>query len=510
VIAALVALGALSSCGTPDPVLVERSREVIAAPVDTTETGPLPDDTDDTDEPTEPEPDTSDPGPISVPDNDGLVDFGDGKPPQQYDDTLLAAVADIESWWSEQLPAVYDQSFEPLAGGIYAAFADRTDELPGCGERSTSYREVSEYVAFYCADDDFILYDDGEDTLLDSLTEELESNLVIGVVLAHEYGHAIQRRTGALDRNLATVYTEQQADCFAGAWMGRLNRGESPLLTASDRDVRSGILAMISVRDPAGVSQLDAGGHGSAFDRVGAFQVGFVEGPARCAEVLDDPLPLVPNEYRSLADQQNQGNAPYTCRGSSDPNCVDVFALLGDDLDRYWQEQLAARGTAFDPLAIVAAADPSDPGCGDLVGTVVGGAAYCPSQRTLYYDEPAMRSLYDEFGDFTIGYLFGAAFGEAVQLELASPLTGEARALANDCLAGAWVYDIAPDERGETPSSADAAISPGDLDEAIQTAILVGDSDFDDDVVGSSFEKIDAFRTGVLQGLDPCLDRLGG
>lgn len=460
--------------------------------------------------PTDTVPDTApDSGPIIVPPNDANVDFGDGKPPQQYDDVLVAAIADLEQWWGENYPTIYREPFEPLAGGIYAAWADRPDDLPGCGEATTSYREVSEYVAFYCADDDFILYDDGEDTLLDSLTEELESDLVIGVVLAHEYGHAIQRRAGELQRNLATIYTEQQADCFSGAWMGRLNSGGSQLLPASDRDVRSGMLALISVRDPAGTDQFDVGGHGSAFDRVGAFQVGFLEGPARCAELIDDPLPLVPNEFRSNADFANQGNAPYTCR-SGDDSCVDVYTLLGDDLNRFWPEQLGQRGVAFDPLTIAAAPDPAATGCDDLVGTTVGGAAYCPSERTVYYDEPAMRSLYDEFGDFTIGYLFGNAFAEAVQLTLGSPLDGEQRALADDCLTGAWVFDIAPDESGQIPSSGTASISPGDLDEAIQTAILIGDVNFGDDIVGSSFEKIEAFRTGVLQGLEPCLERLDG
>ena len=40
---------------------------------------------------------------------------------------------------------------------------------------------------------------------------------------------------------------------------------------------------MITVRDPIGIDQLEPGGHGSAFDRVGAFQTGFTEGAARCA-----------------------------------------------------------------------------------------------------------------------------------------------------------------------------------------------------------------------------------
>ena len=51
--------------------------------------------------------------------------------------------------------------------------------------------------------------------------------------------------------------------------------------------------------------------------------------------------------------------------------------------------------------------------------------------------------------------------------------------------------------------------SPGDLDEAIRMAILVGDEGANVDRVGSPFEKIDAFRAGVLGGLDACTTLLG-
>ena len=69
---------------------------------------------------------------------------------------------------------------------------------------------------------------------------------------------------------------------------------------------------MIAVRDPLGTDQFDAGGHGSAFDRVGAFQVGFVEGPARCAGLLDDPLPLVDNA--SARPTHGRGNCAVRLR----------------------------------------------------------------------------------------------------------------------------------------------------------------------------------------------------
>ena len=32
---------------------------------------------------------------------------------------------------------------------------------------------------------------------------------------------------------------------------------------------------------------------------------------------------------------------------------------------------------------------------------------------------------------------------------------------------------------------------------------------FDDDVIGSAFEKIDSFREGVLEGLEACTARFG-
>ena len=47
-------------------------------------------------------------------------------------------------------------------------------------------------------------------------------------------------------------------------------------------------------------------------------------------------------------------------------------------------------------------------------------------------------------------------------------------------------------------------MSPGDLDEAVRTAILIGDLDADDNVLGSPFEKIDSFRDGVIGGLNAC------
>jgi hypothetical protein len=347
---------------------------------------------------------------------------------------------------------------------------------------------------------------------------------VVGVVLAHEYGHVIQERVGALDLPLATILTEQQADCFAGAWTGQAYRGESPMLRLGDADLRAGLLAMLEVRDPVGTGQFTPGGHGSAFDRVGAFQVGFIEGPARCAELLDEPLPLMPNQFRPFSDDESLGgNAPYDC-DLVDPsrvsesflaNCRDAPEFLAEDINNYWE--IVFDGD-WQPITVSAAPTIDPAPCGSGV-VLTDQVIVCPNERRVVYDEPAVLQLYDEFGDFTLGYLYGIAFADFAQRRLEMSVTGEQRALVNDCFAGAWVRDITPDQFNQTPRGTDldgdgeaestVRSSPGDLDEAIRMTILTGDLGANVDIAGSAFEKIDAFRTGVLGGLDACAELAG-
>jgi predicted metalloprotease len=454
---------------------------------------------------------------VSIPFSE-VIDVDANKPVRDHDEFVAVAVTDIERWWGEEYPTVYGEEFEPLGGGVYAGYPERESNIPGCGEPNTAYDDLTQYVAFYCEFADFMVYDDGDGdfSLLTPLADEF-GPAVMGIVLAHEYGHAIQQRIGALDRSLATIITEQQADCFAGAWTGQAYRDESELLRLGDHDIRAGLIAMLSVRDPVGTDQFVPGGHGSAFDRVGAFQEGFIKGPGRCAELLDEPLELMPNQFQSGTDAFFEGNAPYDCT-LLDPNvvgqdfidvCTDAPVFLADDLDDFWTTALGTV-TDLEPLPV---SDLDVVQCGDGVG-LADEVLLCPSTGEVIYDEPAVLDLYERFGDFTLGYFYGIAWGELAQREIGSPLQGEARALLNDCFVGAWVSDITPDESGTTPRAEDTdgdgfaesgvTSSPGDLDEAIRMAILVGDEGANIDRVGSPFEKIDSFRTGVLGGLSAC------
>jgi predicted metalloprotease len=524
---AVVTSALVVSCSVDPTVTAERSDQIASPqPTETTPantgpattapetTDPSQDDPTGTDptvtEPTDPtptDPTSTAPSPSVAPDeiDPTAIDFGPNKTPHDYDDFLLAVMTDLDSWWSEQYPGVYGDAFQSLSGGVYAAYPNRPDDLPGCGEPRTTYDEVQQFVAFYCGQGDFIIYDDGDEGLLAQLAGQYGPG-TIGIVFAHEFGHAIQTRAGALDRDLPTVYTEQQADCFAGAWAGRVSRGESSIVSFSDADVRSGFIAMTKVSDPVGLNQFVEGGHGSAFDRVGAFQVGFNEGVARCAELLDSPLPLSLNQF-SETDFSTGGNAPL---GYDEG---ELLEFIPTDLNLYWNDEVGAETGSIGDLTLVGATSAGEVECDDGAAAFELGAAYCASTNTVFVNDLAVQEIYDALGDFSVGYLLGTAWSEAVQQSLGSELEGEDRALLNDCLTGAWVKTTVPVDNGTgglalpEPRAAErtASVSAGDLDEAIQTIIGISDESSDENVRGGLFEKIDAFRQGVVEGLDSCL-----
>ncbi len=494
---------AFSACAGSIDVTTERADPIRSLGDEPTLTAQAPD------EPAPADPQPGGPGPTTTsapapPSGDvdrEAINFGPNKPPRAYDDFLLAVVTDLELWWAQTYPAVYGDPFTPLEGDIYAAYPGRPDDIPGCGSPRTTYDDVQQYVAFYCGVGDFMVYDDGDDGLLAELAREYGA-ATIGTVIAHEFAHAIQLRNGGLDRALPTIVTEQQADCFAGAWTGRAARGEAATLQFSDGDVRAGLIAMTKVSDPVGIDQFVPGGHGSGFDRVGAFQVGFIEGPQRCALLLDEPLPLVPNEF--TRSDVNGGNAAFGYGEN------DLIGFLPEDLNRYWVDELDIAG--LDRLTLVVVQPTDDVRCDDLRGDLAQGTAVCASTNEVFFNEPVALDLYRTLGDFAVGYILGNAWSEAVQGALGSGLTGEPRALLNDCLTGGWVKTVTPIDfvlpQPRLATRDAVQISAGDLDEAIQTVLQIGDTGVDDNVIGNAFEKIDALRTGVIGGTDVCLAQL--
>jgi len=447
---------------------------------------------------------TGDTTPIPV--EKGVIDFGANHQANAYDGFLAAAFKDIESFWSVHFPALYGTDFKPLTGHIYAAYPDRSDPIPGCGSQRTDYADI-EGNAFYCVDGDFIAYDDAE--LMPQLVKQL-GRAATAVVFAHEFGHAVQSRASEFDQ--PTILKEQQADCFAGAWAAHIARGESDVLSFTDKDIRSALIAMIQVRDPVELGgQLGPNSHGTGFDRVGAFQDGFNGGVERCKTFFTENRQLINIPF---TQDENNGNLPLIDTNPGQQGPVDIVTLIPEDLTRYWTAQLAKSNLTLKAptLKVFRSGDGTAKCDGIDNSTLNDNIVYCPSSNTIFLDEKfASETLADAplEGDMSIGYLISQGYSEVVQGLLGSKLKGEPRALLDDCLTGAWISDDLQATTSADPSAdRHLFLSAGDLDEAIVTTIKRSDPTKDTNVVGSAFEKIDAFRSGVLGGYAACQGRL--
>ncbi|MEO6124073.1 MAG: neutral zinc metallopeptidase, partial [Ilumatobacteraceae bacterium] len=377
--ASLVAVVLFGACGSTDPGLTARRSNAV---VDLTL--PVTQDT--------MAPPTSEPPPPNP--NNAMIDFGTNKEPQAYDEFLQLALADVQDYWRVTYPQTYGAPFVELSGGIWASYPGREgNPIPaypeGCrGDPQEAY--IAEQNAFYCGYGDYMAYDDF--TLVPGLVKSF-GQTAVGIVFAHEFGHAIQARVAnPAITDSETVFGEQQADCFAGSWTAHVARGESPTLTFTDEDIRAGLSAMVALKDPliigdengapTSIDVFEGGAHGTAFDRVGAFENGFDGGAAACKDMEINPLPLLNLKFdQNSVDIARGGNTPYDGDTTTDPVTPSLETLLVDDLTRFWTASVAS----FVPPQVVAYQhDGPYPECNDVDKTVFSfGVFYCPSTNQL-------------------------------------------------------------------------------------------------------------------------------
>jgi predicted metalloprotease len=428
---------------------------------------------------------------------EGVIDFGSNKPPQSYDGFLTHAFQDLEKFWSTSYPDTYGEPWKPLSHGVYAAYPDRTDPIPGCGTSETAYADVRGN-AFYCPNGDFMAYDDAG--LLPSMVDQLGKEAA-AIVLAHEFGHTVQNRAGNSDRSV--LLGEQQADCFAGAWTAHVASGASDSISFDDKSIRAGLIAMINLRDSvenAGKHRPNA--HGTGFDRVGAFQDGFTGGPKRCKTFYDENRKLIDIPFE---EDPNNGNLPLVDPAPDPTNGPqDIVTLLPASLDAYWTDLTKKNNVPFTaPKFTAFATDGPYPSCvGIDQGAWKNNTLYCKADNTIYWDQDYALQQDSQIGDMAVGYMYSTAYSDAIQTALRSKRSGEKRALMNDCLTGAWSRFISPPIPTDRENK--LRLSAGDLDEAVVNAIVRADPTTDTNKNGSAFEKVSAFRKGVLSDLNEC------
>lgn len=417
------------------------------------------------------------------------------------DAVVAAALEDLEAYWEDAMPDLYETRFEPLRGG-YLPFGPDTP-LPRCGEEQLRYEQVAEN-ALYCPAADLVAWD--RTTLIPGLQQRF-GPLTVGMVMAHEFAHAVQNRANTEG---ATVTLELQADCFAGAWVDDVD-DRIGTFASSGGALDEAVAGLLELRDTVGVPGYDPMAHGSGFDRVGAFQDGFEQGLGACAAYEDDPPDVVAIPFGGLDDQISGGNLPV----------ADLLGPLGDDLDAFFGTLVRAAGERWAPVAEVVLFDPAAGpircGGAEVAGAeLVDASFHCVSDRTHYLDGANLVPSLEEIGDFALAGEIARLHAFAAQDRLGLSGDPEAEDLHADCLAGAF---SGAEFDGEIPEVADPdpvydevggrrpqqlRLSPGDLDEVVIAFLAFGAEG-----EASAFERTAAFRGGFVEGAPACERFLG-
>jgi predicted metalloprotease len=173
-----------------------------------------------------------------------------------------AAVRATDAFWRRAFPDDFGRSYRPpqVRGGY------RGTTGPTCaGQPSEAFN------AFYCPSEDFLAWDQD---LMEAGYRQIGDAWVY-LIIAHEWGHAIQAR---LQADQVSVAAELQADCFAGATLiGAADRG---LLQFEPGDIEELGKTLAAVADDFPWTQ--ESDHGDAQQRTAAFNEGAQGGPKAC------------------------------------------------------------------------------------------------------------------------------------------------------------------------------------------------------------------------------------
>ena len=409
-----------------------------------------------------------------------------GSTDEPIDQFARNALADVEAFWTEGYPQFYEEDYTPLEGGYFSVDSEAVDEAAypengiGCEGSPTAPEEVAGN-AFYDPTCDVIAYDR-------ALLEELAADygrFLVPVVMAHEFGHAMQGRFGFAERG---IQDETQADCFAGAWTAWVAAGEAQHVSIRTPELDDVIRGFLLLRDDVGSDPDDVQAHGSYFDRVSAFYEGFDGGLEPCRDNFAPDRLFTAAEFDDDRDSVNQGNAPFD----------QAVGFVTDTLPLFYGEVFpAAFGTDFEPPTIEGFQGTA-PDCEGLEDRDLG---YCPEDNTVYVDETDLVTpAYDDIGDFALTTAVSLPYSLAVRDQAGLSIDDGAATRSAVCLTGwyqAQWYNGAFDDY--------AVISPGDIDEAVQFLLTYGvDPQVFPNLDASGFELVGAFRTGFLEGGAAC------
>ncbi len=413
----------------------------------------------------------------------------------EIDSLAASSISDIEDFWEVAYPETFDgDDFIPVKE-LISWDAGGYDSVEFCEMDTLGVENAG-----YCRLDHTIGWDRG--LLLPGMRDNF-GDVAVANVLAHEYGHAVSHQAKLNKKNIPKLVAEQQADCFAGAYMRWVAEGNSDRFTLSTGDGLNSLLAaVISFRDPLLSEYEFAPGaeHGSAFERITAFQFGFTDGARSCAAIDTKEIAQRRGDLPVELQQNQTGDWPV-----SEESVNAIFEALGTMFSPADPPTLRLEA---DSAGDCADARPSPP------------VSYCPATNTIAVDMAELEargtpSNPDQVenggvvsGDNTAYSILVSRYMLALQHERGGLVLDNAEAaLRTACLTG-----VATTKMTEAVTTSDGntvALSAGDLDEAVSGLLTNGlaASDVNGETVPSGFSRMDAFRNGVLGDEDRCFKR---
>jgi predicted metalloprotease len=407
----------------------------------------------------------------------------------QIDKLSLQSVTDIEEYWKSAYGQPLKGTFTPVAKLVSYDSNDPSSPIV-CHEET--YKLVNAFFTGRC---NLIAWDRG---VFMPVAQRYFGDMSVTGVLAHEFGHALQQMAKLVTRADPTIVREQQADCFAGVYLYWVASGKSPRFTLSTADGLDHVLAgIITTRDPV----LDADTtnddeHGSALDRISAFQMGFITGASACAGINKQEIAQRRGDLPTALQVDVSGDQETGEVSINEETLTTLMGVLGKVFSPKSPPTLV-----YKP-ADCPDAKPSPP------------ASYCPSTNTIVVDLPglaAMGKVSSESehtlpqGDDTALSIVMSRYALAVQHERNLPMQSPWTALRTACLTGVV-------HRKMSEHDTDLTLTAGDLDEAVAgllTNRMVA-SDADGTSVPAGFTRISAFRGGVAGNMDACYSRYPG
>ncbi len=400
-------------------------------------------------------------------------------------------IQDLERWWTTELPAVFGTAYEPVSE--FGPYHPSQGDVPNCGGPLAP--EQYEFNAFYCSINDSVQWD--AENLMAMLFQTY-GDFTVALVLAHEWGHAVQFRFGFDDFNQDTIVSELQADCLAGSWTGRIAREESESLRLDPGDLEEGIAGFLLIGDGLGFDPEDVNAHGGSFDRLNAFIEGFNEGTTECATYEDERPEIVSIPLR-VPDDPSQGDL-------LDLPLAETAPLLIGALEIFWSIVYPELfGVPWVPVSDAIPYRPSSgtfPSCGGFTADRTfyeDRAFYCEAEDYVAWDDERLfPDLYAEIGDFAIGLILANEWGRAVQSRAGLPIDTTVAQLQVDCLTGVWAAALIPED-----NPMQIVLSAGDLEEGIAGFLRLSAPAGEEGAV-AAFDRYGSFKEGFFFGTDMC------